>query len=91
MVLPAVPVPTTVIIPVTVLDVMLLTACLTVIQRPPVPAGTLIVPKSRMLPLILRVIFTVVVPDKEETKISASRSADFPNNDEDESVKVIVL
>ena len=44
-----------------------------------------------MLPLILRVIFTVVVPDKEETKISASRSADFPNNDEDESVKVIVL
>jgi hypothetical protein len=44
-----------------------LTACLTVIQSPLFPAGTLIVPKSRVLPLMLRVMEAVVVPDTEAT------------------------
>ena len=89
-VLLAVPVPMTVMVPVTVADVIHLTACLTVIQSPPVPAGTLIVPKSRVFPLMLRVMETVVVPDSEETKINASRSADLPSADVEESVNVIV-
>jgi hypothetical protein len=35
--------------------------------EPAVPAGTLIVP-NRVLPLMLRVMETVVVPDTEERK-----------------------
>jgi hypothetical protein len=63
--LPDVPVPTTVMVPVTVVEVIPLTACLTVIQSPLFPAGTLIVPKSRVFPLMLRVMEAVVVPDTE--------------------------
>lgn len=67
MILLAVPVPVTVMTPVTVAEVIPFTACLTVIQSPLVPAGTLIVPKSRVFPLMLRVMETVVVPVTEET------------------------
>lgn len=61
----AVSVPVSVMIPVTVDAVIFLTACLTVIQTPAVPEGTLIVIKLRVLPLMLRVILTVVAADAE--------------------------
>jgi hypothetical protein len=49
------------------------------IHNPLFPAGTSIVPKPPMDPLMFSVIFTVVVPVTDETKINASNSADLLN------------